>query len=54
MSKVEIRTGFPHFIFLVSKTCDDALNIKNRDKVWVSDFVTVVTVKNAPKTPGLT
>jgi len=39
---VEIRTGIPHGYFFVSKTCHDALSIKNRDKVSVSVFVTVV------------
>jgi len=44
LTRVEIRTGFPPGFFFVSKTCHDALSTKNRDKVSVSGFVTVVTV----------
>jgi len=44
VKNLEIRTGFPSSFVLVSKTCHDALSTKNRDKVSVSVFVTVVTV----------
>jgi len=40
---VEIRAGFQPGFF-VSKTCHDALSTKDREKVSVSVFVTVVTL----------
>jgi len=46
---LEIRTGFPLRFFCVSKTCHDTLSTKNRDKVSVSVFVTVVTVYKCAK-----
>ena len=46
---VEIQTGFPPGFFFVLKTCHDALSTKTRDKVSVSVFVTVVSVKMRQK-----
>jgi len=48
------RTGFPPGFFCtsVSKTCHDA-EVPRTGRRSVSVFVTVVRVKNAPKTLGL-